>query len=509
MKEKFVSLRLKILLCFSVLLLFIILLAAIFLPNYIQRFFIRTRVDDVEQIRTVVAEQLSAADFRSSSETGRLLEATARSTGTCIWIALDEEGKVSVYSFGTTADSNESHLESELTAEESELVLSVLHGQSSGEFSNAFNRVFNGSTYSVGYQQNCKTQKRIPLPGGASATVPSVSEAAVFVHISMSDIETAANTILILVFAIIAVLSLASWFMVFFLTNNIIAPVRNLQEAAVAITRGDFSHHIENKQNDEIGQLTDSFNRMTEELKEADALQSDFIANISHDFRSPLTSIKGYIEAMMDGTIPEEAYPRYMGIVLDETNRLTKLANNVLDLTKMENGQITLNRCEFDINETIIRLALGFEQRIKDRKINIEFQFLQEKLYVNADEALIERVLYNLIDNALKFTREGDTISVETSIINKKASISVADSGIGISEESLPHIFERFHKGDRSRGRDKAGTGLGLTIAKQIMLTHGEDLTVYSKLGEGTCFSFTLPAVSAKNNAAKGLKHES
>ncbi|MBR2264307.1 MAG: hypothetical protein IJ917_08215, partial [Firmicutes bacterium] len=190
-------------------------------------------------------------------------------------------------------------------------------------------------------------------------------------------------------------------------------------------------------------------------LKELENMRSGFIANISHDFRSPLTSIRGFLEAMLDGTIPEELHPKYMQIVLDETNRLTKMTNNILDLTKMENGQDEVVRTHFDINEMIIKMALGFEQRIEEKQIRMDFQFVQEKLIVNADLDKIQRVIYNLIDNALKFTRVGDSICIETTAVGQKAVITVADTGLGIDEKSLPHIFERFNKGDASRGHVK------------------------------------------------------
>ena len=306
-----------------------------------------------------------------------------------------------------------------------------------------------------------------------------------------------------IVMIVLILVAIAATAMTSMLGYNILEPVRKLREAADAITKGDYTQEVEVRSNDEIGQLTDSFNKMAKELREVDTLQSDFIANISHDFRSPLTSIKGYVEAMLDGTIPPEMHEKYLQIVLDEANRLTKMTNNVLDLTKMENGQIELNRTNFDINEMIINLALSFEQRVEEKHIQMDFQFLQEKLYVNADLDLMQRVIYNLLDNALKFTGEGDTISVETSIVGKKAYIVVSDTGSGIDEESLPHIFDRFNKGDKSRGMNKMGTGLGLAIVKQIMLTHHEDIKVYSKVGEGSKFAFTLPLANKYNLVEK------
>ena len=281
--------------------------------------------------------------------------------------------------------------------------------------------------------------------------------------------------------------------MILIYTNNIIRPVKEMKEMASSVAEGDFSKEVTSYSNDEIGQLAESINSMTTDLKELENLRSGFIANISHDFRSPLTSIRGFLEAMLDGTIPQEMHPKYMQVVLDETNRLTKMTNNILDLTKMENGQDELKLSHFDVNEMIVKMAIGFEQRIEEKSIQMDFRFLQEKLYVNADLDKIQRVVYNLIDNALKFTSQGDTIRVETSVVGQKAMISISDTGAGIDEKALSHIFERFNKGDASRGNDKKGNGLGLTIVRQILLNHGEDIKVQSKLGEGTTFTFTLP----------------
>lgn len=496
MNKIFVSLRTKILLYFTILLLGIVGLISMILPKVMRQYLVASRIEDVQQTKAFVNDVLTANDFLKDSDTQRDLAICANSSEVCIWVCVRDGQGVSVLSFGKTRNSVEDFGRfgaATLTKEESALILSVLNGEKEGDFANAFNSAFKGQTYSLGYRQKYLSTESLGL-----YLHESLKDCAVFIHISMDDIITSSRQILGLIFVIIAVLSVACWLMVFFMSQSIVEPVTKLRNAAEAITKGDFSHNVEKTGNDEIGALTDSFNKMTKELKEVDQMQSDFIANISHDFRSPLTSIKGYVEAMLDGTIPEERYPRYLGIVLDETNRLAKLANNVLDLTKMENGQYELNQTVFDVNESIITLALGFEQRVEEHQIRMDFQLLQDKLFVYADLSLIERVIYNLLDNALKFTPDGGTVTVETSIVNRKATVSVSDTGMGISKESLPYVFERFHKGDRSRGKDKKGTGLGLTIAKQIMLAHHEDIDVFSTEGEGTTFTFTLPLASKK-----------
>lgn len=504
MEGRFISLRIKILAYFTFLLIGVVGIISVALPTIMNRYFLTEKKGDIEKTQKIINEVLTERNFLIETEAKNLLDVTARSSDICIWICVEEynQDKVSIYSFGSTSNSDESFGSFggvELWESELKNIEQTLSGEKTGYSMNAFPSAFTGQTISLGYRQDYKT---LAMQENMIAQ-STIQTAAVFIHIAMDDIAVTSNSMLRLVFLTLLLVCLASWSMVFFLTNNIIYPVRNLQKAAGAVMKGDFTQTVNVEHNDEIGQLTDSFNQMTRELKELDTLQSDFIANISHDFRSPLTSIKGYVEAMMDGTIPPEQFEKYMGIVLEETNRLTRMTNNVLDLTKMENGQIELNWASFEINEMIVKLALGLEQRVEEKKIHMNFQFLQEKLYVNADEALIQRVVYNLMDNALKFTSEGDSITIETSIVGKKALITVADTGIGISEESLPHVFERFHKGDRSRGKDKKGTGLGLAIAKQIITTHHEDIKVFSRVGEGTTFQFTLPLAYRHNLVEK------
>ena len=506
-KKRFVSLRVKMLSYFTLLLVAIMGLVIVVLPNVVNNYFLTAKQNDIVKVRDILDEVLTKGSFLTDAETRNILEIAARTSDICIWICTEKDEKISIHSFGGTTNDSDAFNENDgnvmIQSVEMKRIRQVLYENYNGYIVNAFSSAFSGQTISLGYSQDYQINSDVEDSNGNLIPYPTVGKAAIFIHIAMDDIASTADSMTRLLFLAMIVVGLASWCMVFFMSNNIIDPVRNLQKAAGRIMKGDFSQTIEVEHNDEIGQLTQSFNEMTKELKELDTLQSDFIANISHDFRSPLTSIKGYLEAMMDGTIPPEQYSKYMQIVLDETNRLTKMTNNILDLTKMENGQIELNRTNFEVNDTIIKLALGLEQRVEEKNIEMDFQFLQEKMFVHADKDLIQRVIYNLMDNALKFSSQGGKITIETSVVGKKALISVTDTGIGISEESLPYVFERFHKGDRSRGKDKKGTGLGLTIAKQIIVTHQEDISVHSKMGEGTTFQFTLPLAYRYNLVEK------
>lgn len=493
-EQSFLSLRVKMLGGYVLVLMIVMFLISYFLPSIINNYLLSEKKNDLEKTRSIIAEVLEESVFRDNPDAENVLEAVAEAQEINIWICTPvSENSVRLHEYGGTANSVRNLDFNSLTDGEKALVKQVVDGRDLGYKINNFPTAFRGQTISLGYQQTYLDTVNMQI-GPQIAETTLLNQGAVFLHIAMDDISMTTQGIFRMVFVTLILVAVVATLMSFLTSNNIVLPVRQMKEAADAITKGDFSQEINITSRDEIGQLATSFNKMAKELQEVDTLQSDFLANISHDFRSPLTSIKGYVEAMLDGTIPEELYPKYLSIVLDEANRLTKMTNNVLDLSKMENGQIELHPVRFDINEMIVKLALSLEQRIEEKKINIDFQFIQEKLFVNADLDLIQRVIYNLLDNALKFTEEEDSISVETSVVGRKAYIVVADSGSGISEEALPYVFDRFHKGDdKSRGKNKQGTGLGLAIVKQIILNHHEEITVRSKLGEGTKFAFTLP----------------
>ncbi|MCF0136445.1 MAG: HAMP domain-containing histidine kinase [Lachnospiraceae bacterium] len=488
-----VSLKVKFLLIYVGMVMMVLFIISMLLPVILNRYLIAQKVKELDDVKEIVSQVLQEEDFRADPNARKILTAAANASGICIWVASPVDSRnVQISVFGYLGDDINGTDFASFTAQEKTYVKDVMEGAQMYLSRSVFPTAFSKETISVGYSQNYLTLSQVKI-GPLVESMSGMETGAVFLHIAADDLYVTSRTLQLITFIMMLVLAGACILVSGILANNVFLPVSRLQHAAEAVTKGDFSQKVDVRTNDEIGELTTAFNNMTSQLQSVDTLQSDFIANISHDFRSPLTSIKGYVEAMLDGTIPPEMYEKYLRIVLDESNRLTKMTNNVLDLTKMENGQYEINRVRFDINEMIIKLALSLEQRIEEKYIAINFQFLQEKLYVYADIDLMERVVYNLLDNALKFTEAGDKITVETSIVAKKAYIVVSDTGSGIDESSLPHIFDRFNKGDKSRGKNKMGTGLGLAIVKQIMLNHHEDIKVYSKPGEGTRFSFTLP----------------
>ena len=270
-------------------------------------------------------------------------------------------------------------------------------------------------------------------------------------------------------------------------------PIQKITTAAEQYARGDFSKRIAIKTNDELGYLANTLNYMATELDTFEEEQRKFISNVSHDFRSPLTSIKGYIEAMLDGTIPVEMQEKYLNIILFETERLNKLTHNILDLNQFGNRGMSLETVEFDINQMIRTTIMTFEGVCNKRGLSFDLLLTGEELFVKGDMSKIQQVLYNLIDNATKFANSNTSITIETNVRNEKVLISVKDKGIGIPSDSVKKVWERFYKTDQSRGRDKKGSGLGLAIVKEIVQAHNENINVISTEGVGTEFIFTLP----------------
>ena len=272
-----------------------------------------------------------------------------------------------------------------------------------------------------------------------------------------------------------------------------VLPVKKICLIATEYSKGHFEQKVLVRSYDEYWELGNAINYLGDALKKFDTSQRELIANISHDFRSPLTSIRGYAEAMKDGTIPYEMQGKYLDVILFEVERLTKLTSNLLTLNSFNKNGMQLHITEFDINYLIQQIAKTFEGSCKKKRLVLNLVFSEEELFVAADMDKIEQVLYNLIDNAIKFSNADSSIRIATERKGMKAMVAVKDFGIGIPKDSIPKIWERFYKTDLSRGKDKKGTGLGLSIVKEIINAHKENVNVISTEGVGTEFVFTLP----------------
>lgn len=273
-------------------------------------------------------------------------------------------------------------------------------------------------------------------------------------------------------------------------------PLKKLSRAAMEYSSGNYNYALTLKGLSEYRDLAAAISYMSGELSKLDDYQKKFVANISHDFRSPLTSIKGFAEAIKDGTIPHEMQDKYLNIILFETERLTKLTSSLLELNRFENRGTFLDITSFDINHIIKKTAESFEGLCREKKITLNLVFSSKETYVDADMGKIQQVLYNLIDNAIKFSHNNSKIKVSTEEKGDRVFVSVKDYGIGIPKESIKKIWERFYKTDASRGKDKRGTGLGLSIAKEIIQAHNENINVISTEGVGSEFIFSLSKTS-------------
>ncbi len=269
-------------------------------------------------------------------------------------------------------------------------------------------------------------------------------------------------------------------------------PIKEIAKATAEYSKGNLSYRIGTMQNDEIGKLGMSLDYMASQLNESDKFQQKFLSNISHDFRSPLTSIKGYLEAIQDGTIPPEMLDKYIGIMLFETERLTKLTSNILTLNELDPKSVRLDISVFDLNSIIRHTVETFEGSCKKKNIKFNITYANSIQNVKADKGRIQQVIYNLIDNAIKFSKENSYIYITVKEKGEKAQISIKDNGCGIAKEDIDKIWDRFYKSDSSRGRDKKGSGLGLSITKEVIQAHGENIDVISTIGVGTEFIFTL-----------------
>ena len=305
------------------------------------------------------------------------------------------------------------------------------------------------------------------------------------IKVSLNEMYRAGVFCLLLAFLLTALVSLVT-------SRKMTEPLMDMNRAAKEIAGGNFEKRVEITSKDEMGQLAESFNHMAESLENIEKSRRAFIANVSHDFRSPLTSIKGYLEAILDGTIPAEMYEKYLSRVISETERLHKLTESMLTLNSLD-AKGYLSRTNFDINRVIKDTAASFEGTCESKNVSFDLTFSDDIQMVFADLGKIQQVMYNLIDNAIKFSHHDSTIYIQASGRYEKIFVSVKDTGIGIPKDSLKKIWERFYKTDLSRGKDKKGTGLGLSIVKEIIQAHGENIDVVSTEGVGTEFIFSLP----------------
>ena len=380
-----------------------------------------------------------------------------------------------------------------LLTDEGEVILNSAnkYTEESHDYVSGFDRVSLGTGYYwIGDFFGYFVKERLTVMTPVSSNL--IIQGYVVIHIPMSQIISQRESILASVHMIVILIFIILLIILLLIGYWVINPLHHITKGAKEFAEGNLKYKISLKNSDETGYLADTLDYMADELDKSGDRQRAFIANISHDFRSPLTSIKGYATAMQDGVIPPEMQSKYLGIVISEADRLAKLSQEMLTLDKVNSKSQELKLSNFDINEMIRETAASFEGRCIQKNIVIDLIFEEESLMVNADYSKIQQVLYNLLDNAIKFSKSRTAIEIESSERHEKAYIRVSDHGIGISSNDISKIWDRFYKTDLSRGKDPKGSGLGLAIVKEILTAHGQKINVVSTPDVGTTFTFTL-----------------
>lgn len=287
---------------------------------------------------------------------------------------------------------------------------------------------------------------------------------------------------------------LFSFGVVWVITDRFVRPLRQMAAATRRFAQGDFSARVSVRGKDEVAQLGDALNNMAVSLSSVEMMRRSFIANVSHELRTPMTSIAGFLDGMLDGTIPREKQAYYMKIVSDEVKRLSRLVQSMLNLSRIDSGELKLNAARLNLTDVVCSVLVASEQRIEKKHLRITGIDDCDRMEIMGDYDLMNQVLYNLLDNAIKFTDEGGCIDIRLQRMEDRAYVTIRNTGAGIPATEMPRIFERFYKSDRSRGLDKNGVGLGLYIVQTVVTLHGGEISVRSVEGEFTEFSFWVPA---------------
>lgn len=326
-----------------------------------------------------------------------------------------------------------------------------------------------------------------------NSTGEAQAVAVVFVSVSTGELDVLVENMIKTIILTTLWVLLASLIAIYFISDRITTPLKDMSKAARSFASGDFKVRVPVHGRDEVAELATAFNNMATSLEHVDEMRSTFLANVSHDLRTPMTTISGFIDNIIDGIIPPEKHAYYLGVVSQEVKRLARLVMSLLDITRIQAGERKFTPVPFDICEMGRQIVISFEQKIDAKHLDVDFECDEDSMFVNADRDAIYQIFYNICDNGVKFSREGGKFAVRIISKDKKVYISVYNEGQGIPEDELPYVFDRFYKSDRSRGLDKTGTGLGLFIAKTIIDAHNEEIWVKSVYGEYCEFVFTLP----------------
>lgn len=444
-----------------------VLLARLF-QNYIYAERQAQLIAHGEEINKLVASYLHGEI--SLNRLQERIEVLSRAAGAMVWIA-DRGGLV--YLSSTPENPVEG---SRIGKEEIDILLKGEIFTQIGQFENRFG----DKMMSVG----------VPI------IVDGRIEGAIFLHTPVRGLQYSLTRVYRIIWVTVLVAMVTALPLTYYLADRLTNPIRQMTSVARAIARGDFSRRVEYDSQDEIGQLVATFNAMCRDLGRLEEMRREFIANVSHELRSPLTSIRGFIQAILDGTVPPEEQEHYLRIVAGETERLTRLVNDLLELARLQGGAITLSPQRVDLEEAFAALADRFAPRLQDKKLELRVEIGREAGEVWADRDRLDQILTNLLDNAINFTPAGGWIEIRSRRGENEPDriwIEVEDSGPGIPPGEREYIFERFYRVDRSRSRARGGTGLGLAIVKHLVQLHGGEIEVAEGRTGGALFRFYLP----------------
>ena len=400
-------------------------------------------------------------------------------------------------STGATIVCNHSLYDANCYHQQNTVPAAVMKKAGAGDFTElgTMGGMFQNSTYIVGTPLFIDGK----VVGGVFATVPA------------ADLWEYLGKILRMFLVAVLVVGVLSFIAVYVITARMTRPLRIMAQAARSMAKGNFLTKIpEGSRDDEIGELSVAFNNMTMSLASLEQMRRSFISNVSHELKTPMTTIAGFIDGILDGTIEPDKEKQYLTVVSQEVKRLSRLVTSMLNLSRLEAGEMELRPIRFNLTEIMLRTILSFEQKIEAKGISIEGLEDACPLWIYADPDLMHQVVYNLVENAIKFTPDGAYIRFLTAKDDQSCSVRITNSGDGLSKQELSRIFERFYKTDKSRGMDKTGIGLGLYIVQTIVGIHGGAIYADSVEGEYTCVGFTLPLGEGKEDPKriKGKKPE-
>ena len=471
----FRSLFVRLMVAYFVIILSTLLILGVFMSSFFQRYLMETRTNELTREGKALCGYIAL--YQMGFINDRALEyqyqVIDRFLSTTIWIT-DVRGYILDYYNSSELDAVDWENQ-KVTVDE---FVQVLKGNTITRVGR-FGEIFPVPVLTVG----------LPLE------INGEIQGAIFLHSPIKGINrTLWNTYDSLIRASI-LSSILSMGLLYFISRRFSRPLIQMNIISREIATGNFKRRVKVETDDEVGQLAMNFNVMADSLEKLELMRRSFVANVSHELRSPLTSMRGYIQGVLDKTISAGDQDKYLKIALDETERMNRLINELLDLSQIESGQFSMDIKVVDINETIRRVLIAREDRINAGGMDVDVDFEKDVCLVEGDPDRLQQVVINLLDNAIKFNREGGVITLKTWLHKDNVFVKIADQGPGIPKEEAVHIWEPFYQIDKSRSKKKSGTGLGLSIVKKIIEEHGQDIWLNSEEGKGSAFIFSLKAV--------------